>query len=67
MRAGRIVSKAALTDQLYDQDFERDSNVIEVLLTRLRNKLDPQRTRGLIETVRGQGYRIVVPPAPRAG
>jgi two-component system response regulator PhoP len=61
MRAGRVVSKAEITDQLYDQDFERDSNVIEVLLTRLRKKLDPDRSRGLIETVRGQGYRLATP------
>jgi len=58
LRAGRIVSKAELTDQLYDQDFERESNVIEVLVTRLRNKLDPDRSLNLIETVRGQGYRM---------
>lgn len=58
LRAGRIVTKAELTDQLYDQDFERDSNVIEVLVTRLRNKLDPDRSLGIIETIRGQGYRI---------
>ena len=47
-----------LTDQLYDQDFERDSNVVEVLITRLRKKLDPERSRGLIETLRGRGYRV---------
>jgi two-component system, OmpR family, response regulator PhoP len=58
MRAGKIVSKSELTDQLYDQDFERDSNVIEVLVTRLRNKLDPDRSLALIETIRGQGYRL---------
>lgn len=63
LRAGRIVSKGEITDQLYDQDFERDSNVIEVLITRLRNKLDPDRSLGLIETVRGQGYRLTRPPA----
>ncbi|MDH5255079.1 MAG: response regulator transcription factor [Gammaproteobacteria bacterium] len=62
MRAGRVVSKQELTDQLYDQDFERDSNVVEVLLTRLRKKLDPDRSLGLIETVRGQGYRMPRPP-----
>lgn len=62
MRAGRVVSKGELTDQLYDQDAERDSNVVEVLLTRLRNKLDPERTLGLIETIRGQGYRMPRPP-----
>ncbi|MCL4779929.1 MAG: response regulator transcription factor [Gammaproteobacteria bacterium] len=61
MRAGQVVSKAQLTDQLYDQDFERDSNVVEVLLTRLRNKLDPGRELGLIETIRGQGYRMPRP------
>ncbi|TDJ48646.1 MAG: response regulator transcription factor [Gammaproteobacteria bacterium] len=58
MRVGQVVTKANLTDQLYDQDFERDSNVIEVLITRLRNKLDPDRSLGLIETLRGRGYRI---------
>lgn len=62
MRAGRVVSKQELTDQLYDQDFERDSNVVEVLLTRLRKKLDPDRSLGLIETLRGQGYRMPRPP-----
>jgi two-component system response regulator PhoP len=58
MRAGQIITKAELTDQLYDQDFERDSNVVEVLITRLRKKLDPERALGLIETVRGRGYRV---------
>lgn len=65
MRAGQVVSKAQLTDQLYDQDDERDSNVVEVLLTRLRNKLDPERTLGLIETIRGQGYRMPRSPESR--
>lgn len=60
LRAGQVITKAELTDQLYDQDFERDSNVIEVLITRLRKKLDPQRKLGLIETLRGRGYRIPV-------
>jgi len=60
LRAGQVVTKAALTDQLYDQDFERDSNVVEVLITRLRKKLDPDRSIGLIETLRGRGYRIPV-------
>jgi two-component system response regulator PhoP len=65
VRAGQVVSKAQLADQLYDQDDERDSNVVEVLLTRLRNKLDPGRTLGLIETIRGQGYRMPRPPESR--
>jgi two-component system response regulator PhoP len=58
MRPGQVITKAELTDQLYDQDFERDSNVLEVLITRLRKKLDPDRSLNLIETLRGRGYRI---------
>ncbi|MCC5793219.1 MAG: response regulator transcription factor [Chromatiales bacterium] len=57
-RRGQVLSKAQLIEQLYDEDHARDSNVLEVLVTRLRNKLDPRRRLGLIETVRGQGYRI---------
>ncbi|MBO1076095.1 response regulator transcription factor [Roseomonas marmotae] len=52
--AGRIVSKTELTEHLYAQDFDRDSNTLEVVVGRLRRKLDA----GFIETVRGQGYRI---------
>lgn len=52
--AGRPVSKTELTEHLYAQDFDRDSNTLEVLAGRLRRKLDA----GFIETVRGQGYRI---------
>ena len=52
----RVVSKSELTDQLYEQDFDRDSNVIEVFVGRLRKKIAPVDT---IRTVRGQGYRFV--------
>jgi len=52
----RVVSKTELTDHLYEQDFDRDSNVIEVFVGRLRKKLNPI---DLIRTVRGQGYRFV--------
>jgi len=58
VRAGQVISKAELTDRLYDQDFERDSNVIEVFIGRLRKKLDPDGTLEPIATVRGQGYRF---------
>ena len=58
MRPGQVIAKAELTDQLYDQDFERDSNVLEVLITRLRKKLDPDKSLNPIETLRGRGYRI---------
>ena len=55
---GRPVSKTELTEHLYAQDFDRDSNTLEVVVARLRRKLDP----GLIETLRGQGYRLAPPP-----
>lgn len=58
MRPGQVVSKAELTDHLYEQDFDRDSNVIEVFVGRLRKKLDPKNTSKPIDTIRGQGYRI---------
>lgn len=55
--AGAVVSRTELTEHIYAQDFERDSNTIEVFVGRLRKKLPP----ALIETVRGLGYRLVVP------
>jgi two-component system response regulator PhoP len=58
LRAGQVVSKAELTDKLYEQDFERDSNTIEVFVGRLRRKLDPDNRHQPIETLRGRGYRI---------
>lgn len=54
---GQIVSKTELTEHIYGQDFDRDSNVIEVLINRLRQKLG----RKVIETHRGRGYRLVEP------
>src|SRR5438034_8934543 len=61
LRAGDVSSKTELTERLYDQDFERDSNVIEVLVGRLRCKLDPQDALRPIETLRGRGYRFALP------
>ena len=61
LRAGDVISKSELTERLYDQDFERDSNVIEVLIGRLRRKLDPQDELHPIETLRGRGYRLALP------
>jgi two-component system response regulator PhoP len=58
LRAGQVVSKAELTEKLYEQDFERDSNTIEVFIGRLRRKLDPENRHQPIETLRGRGYRI---------
>jgi two-component system response regulator PhoP len=56
--AGKVVSKTELTEHIYDQDFDRDSNVLEVFVGRLRKKIDPDGTRQPIETLRGRGYRF---------
>lgn len=57
-RKGEVVSKSVLTEHIYDEDFDRDSNVIEVFIGRLRKKLDPTNTTKPIETLRGRGYRV---------
>lgn len=54
----KIISKTELTEHIYDQDFDLDSNVIEVFVGRLRKKLDPDGSINPIETMRGRGYRI---------
>jgi two-component system response regulator PhoP len=56
----RVVSKQELSDYLYPHDEDRDSNVVEVLVGRLRRKLDPQGMLGPIETLRGRGYRFTL-------
>jgi two-component system response regulator PhoP len=61
LKAGEIISKTDLTEQLYEQDYERDSNVIEVFIGRLRRKLDPEDRIKPIETLRGRGYRFALP------
>jgi two-component system response regulator PhoP len=69
VHAGEVISKAQITEALYDQDFERDSNVIEVFIGRLRRKLDPEGKFQPIETLRGRGYRMALErgaPAPQA-
>jgi len=62
LHQGEVISKTELTEHLYDQDFDRDSNVIEVFIGRLRRKLDPNDSLHPIETLRGRGYRFAVPP-----
>ena len=61
LKAGEVISKTDLTEQLYEQDYDRDSNVIEVFIGRLRRKLDPDERIRPIETLRGRGYRFVLP------
>lgn len=60
LHAGEVVSKTDLTEHIYDQDWDRDSNVIEVFVRRLRKKLDPDEAYKPIETLRGRGYRFVL-------
>ncbi|WP_286232839.1 response regulator transcription factor [Thalassotalea sediminis] len=58
LHMGHVISKTQLTEHIYDQDFDLDSNVIEVFVRRLRKKLDPDGSLQFIETLRGQGYRL---------
>ena len=61
LHAGEVVSKSTLTEHLYAEEDERDSNVIEVFIRRLRTKLDPDATLAPITTLRGSGYRWDLP------
>lgn len=58
LHPGQVISKTELTEHLYAQDYDRDSNVLEVFVRRLRQKLDPEDNLKPIETIRGQGYRF---------
>lgn len=60
LHPGEVKSKTVLIEHIYDQDFDLDSNVIEVFIRRLRKKLDPDNEYALIETLRGQGYRLTL-------
>jgi two-component system, OmpR family, response regulator PhoP len=64
LHSGKVVSKTDLTEHLYEQDFDRDSNVIEVFVGRLRRKLDPENRYNPIETLRGRGYRLTLERTP---
>jgi len=57
---GEVISKAKLLDHLYDEETDRDANILEVFVRRLRNKLDPEKTLLPIETLRGRGYRLAL-------
>ena len=58
--AGEVISKTQLTDHIYDEESDRDPNVIEVFIRRLRTKLDPDGELKPIETLRGRGYRFAL-------
>lgn len=61
LHAGEVASKTTLAEHIYEDETERDSNVIEVFIRRLRQKLDPAETLHPIETLRGRGYRLTLP------
>jgi two-component system response regulator PhoP len=61
---GGVLSKQALAERLYPHDEDRESNVVEVLVGRLRRKLDPEGKFSPIETLRGRGYRLALGDAP---
>ncbi|MEO8813385.1 MAG: response regulator transcription factor [Caulobacteraceae bacterium] len=63
MHQGRVISRTELVEHLYDQDFDRDSNTIEVFVGRLRKKIGAER----VETARGLGYRLVRPEGEADG
>ncbi len=63
VHAGEVISKTRLNEHIYDEDTDRDSNVIEVFVRRLRTKLDADGTLQPIETLRGRGYRFTLPRA----
>ena len=60
---GKVVSRTELIEHIYDQDFDRDSNTIEVFVTRIRKKLGAE----VITTIRGLGYSLDDPAGPGRG
>lgn len=64
MHPGEVVTKSELSEHIYEEDADRDSNVIEVFVGRLRRKLDPDGTLNPIETLRGRGYRFALVLTP---
>ena len=58
LRAGEVISKTELSERLYEEELERESNVIEVFMGRLRRKLDPEDTLKPIETVARPGLSL---------
>jgi two-component system response regulator PhoP len=67
LHAGEVISKTVLTEHLYDDEADRDSNVIEVFIRRLRQKLDPEEIMQPIETLRGRGYRFTLARVEQGG
>jgi len=64
MHPDEVVTKTVLSEHIYEEDADRDSNVIEVFVGRLRKKIDPDGLMNPIETLRGRGYRLNKSPRP---
>ena len=64
MHPDEVVTKTVLSEHIYEEDADRDSNVIEVFVGRLRRKIDPHGVLNPIETLRGRGYRLNRPSRP---
>lgn len=62
LHPGELVTKSTLSEHIYEEDADRDSNVIEVFIGRLRRKIDPDGGLKPIETLRGRGYRLNLQP-----
>lgn len=58
VNSGRVISRTELTEHIYDTEFNRDSNVIDVYISHLRNKLEKGYDRRIIHTMRGAGYML---------
>jgi two-component system response regulator PhoP len=63
LHPGDVVTKTELSEHIYEEESDRDSNVIEVFIGRLRRKIDPDGSLQPIETLRGRGYRLTLQPA----
>jgi len=61
MHPDEVVTKTVLSEHIYEEDADRDSNVIEVFIGRLRKKIDPGGELNPVETLRGRGYRLNTP------
>ena len=63
LHPGEVVTKTHLSEHIYEEEADRDSNVIEVFIGRLRRKIDPSGSLQPIETLRGRGYRLTLQPS----
>ena len=63
LHAGEVVGRAAIAEHVWDAPFESMSNAIDVMIQRLRRKIDEPNVTSLIATRRGEGYMLVSPPA----